>query len=362
MISIFSVFLVLYIENERRPFIEFLTHHDEPTPDNQTHGHMWYHIKVRNKKPRFRFLNRDAALQCVARIEFVDTTTMRPLSVGQITAHWTSQPEPRSYSPHNEFDPGKVPASQRLDVGFREEAFDVVIKFRGQRNCFATDPWVVYDLSLRPDPRSEPHRLDPYHEKWEKLRITHNECVLRIEIEAINLGKRQEAYYRLYNQGTELGDLRIGKIEEDVSVVQSRLNTREASTLTFATVATSASLVVFGIVIQGSSMGTYPWLPWLGSLFVLVGFVYRELTIHTVDKRDYEKLPRESRQGRNVSSFMRGLLVRFLLLLPIAAWFQAPNPGWLSLPASSAFLLACIGITVVALAFQFLELILVPIK
>ena len=71
VVAILSILLVLYVENERRPSIEFLEHHDEATAEDEQNERMWYHVKVRNNKPKFNFLNRDAALSCVARVEFL---------------------------------------------------------------------------------------------------------------------------------------------------------------------------------------------------------------------------------------------------------------------------------------------------
>jgi hypothetical protein len=197
VVGVFSIFLVLYVENERRPQIEFLETRDQPTPNDSQSGHMWYHISVRNRKPRLSFLNRDSALQCIARVEFLDVNTKQPLQVGQIEAHWTSQPEPKNYTDGN-FDVGKVTACQRIDVGFREEKFDVLVKFVGQSCCFASNPWVVY-------------RYAPNHESWNELRIEVEESLLKIEVEAINLGKTQGAYYLLSNRGTRFQDVAIKK-------------------------------------------------------------------------------------------------------------------------------------------------------
>lgn len=152
VVAVISILLVLYLENERRPSIEFLEHRDEATAEDEKNGRMWYHVKVRNKRPKFSFLNRDAALSCIARVEFLDKSTLKPLPVGQIESHWSSQSEPRNYS-DGRFDLGRVPACQRLDVGFRPEMFDAVMKCKGRTDFFATDPWVVYDLDLRIGPR-----------------------------------------------------------------------------------------------------------------------------------------------------------------------------------------------------------------
>lgn len=48
--------------------------------------------------------------------------------------------------------------------------------------------------------------------------------------------------------------------------------------------------------------------------------IYRETTIHTVEKDDYRKLLAHA-NSRNGLIFLRGATVRLFLLVPIAAWF-----------------------------------------
>lgn len=109
------------------------------------------------------------------------------------------------------FDSSKIPECLRIDVGFREEAFDFVLKFH-EIGTFAANPWVVYDRTLKPNPWK--HRnVRRFHPKWEELRLNENEYRVRVEIEAINLGKRQVAQYRLQITGPNVGDLQVTRLE-----------------------------------------------------------------------------------------------------------------------------------------------------
>jgi hypothetical protein len=138
-LAVISIFLIFVTEWKRRPSLEFVPHKDELTPENQRIRYMWYHLKIRNKEDKL--FNRDAALQCIARVDFLHNITKEPL-VSQIQAHWANQPEPRDHTGH--FDYTKVPMCQRMDIGFREEMFDVLIKFEGETGFYATDPWIIY--------------------------------------------------------------------------------------------------------------------------------------------------------------------------------------------------------------------------
>jgi hypothetical protein len=109
----------------------------------------------------------------------------------------------------------------------------------------------------------------------------------------------------------------------------SRINTRESSTLTFATVASSSSLVVLALTMERNLGALYPWLAWFGSLFGVLGFIYRELTLLSVDWVEHRKLSpslrrriEEERSGAwmQIATFARRSVVRFFLLLPSGAW------------------------------------------
>ena len=105
--------------------------------------------------------------------------------------------------------------------------------------------------------------------------------------------------------------------EEERGLIQGRLNTRESSTLTIATVASSASLVVLSIAMTNNGLlARFPWLPQFGIVFAVLGFLYREITVQTADRWDFTRLWR--RLPPNVvrpkwlapSQFFRALIVR----------------------------------------------------
>lgn len=128
----------------------------------------------------------------------------------------------------------------------------------------------------------------------------------------------------------------------------ARINTREASTLVFSTVAASASLLFLVPIYQNGTISS-EWIElmkWLGFLFSFLGLVYREITIHTSDHIDYQVL--RARLGVPLPRpqwlwiIVRGSIIRFFLILPIAAWgiLLFANPACSSITLASAFILS----------------------
>lgn len=191
-----SLFLIFYAEWKRRPSLEVIQHKDEPTPQDMKHGYMWYHLKAKNIEPKI--FNRDTALRCIARVDFLDKNSRKRL-VRQIQCHWTNQPEPRDLM--GRFDYTRVASCQQMDVGFREEMFDILIKFDGEKGFYVADPWVIY--------RWLGGSLEKTSQEFQSLKIEANECLVRVELEAINLGKRKIRYFVLRNKGTKMTDIEI---------------------------------------------------------------------------------------------------------------------------------------------------------
>lgn len=116
---------------------------------------------------------------------------------------------------------------------------------------------------------------------------------------------------------------------EKDSFFVSRIATRESSTLTFATVAASSSLVVLALVIDRKPQSVYPWVSVIGMLFSLLGTVYREATVWSIDNAEYEEISDElhnlieSRRQRirsRIAALTRRVSVRFFLYVPFVAW------------------------------------------
>ena len=193
IIAIASIALVIVIELWRRPKLECLEVQDQlpKAADN------WYHIWARNEEPRF--FNRDAALRCKARVNFRDSKTGAQLC-SQITAHWTARPEPSTLG---NFDGSKIPDCQEMDLGFVKEQFDVARKYEGDSGFFAADPWKVY--SPRDSPRAR------------EVHVNAKECILQVQLESINSGRKTEAWYMLSNKGKASTDIEITKLDTPLS-------------------------------------------------------------------------------------------------------------------------------------------------
>jgi hypothetical protein len=192
-LAIISLFLLFVVEWEKRPVIIFSDYVDEKAP--QSAQDKWYHLEVMNQEPWF--FNRDAAMSCKARVNFLDTHTGVQLGLGQITSHWTNQPEPLDYTAKH-LDPSKIPGCQTMDVGFRPEKFDVVRKYAGDAGFYPADPWKIY--------------FSRTNSQVQQLRLNVKSCVLEVEVEAINLGKRRTWYYKLTNSGAAVDDISITRL------------------------------------------------------------------------------------------------------------------------------------------------------
>jgi len=65
-----------------------------------------------------------------------------------------------------------------------------LIKFNGKKEFYVADPWIVYQA----------------HPEWEKLKLDVDECIIKVELEAINFGKKKVSYFIL---GTKEKEWRI---------------------------------------------------------------------------------------------------------------------------------------------------------
>lgn len=135
---------------------------------------------------------------------------------------------------------------------------------------------------------------------------------------------------------------------EKSSLIIDRLHTRESSSLAFAAVAASSSLVVLALKMQ---VPRYDWMNWVGLSFAVLGVFYREATMWSVDtietQESYDSYPIELRKKRDVplqqaATLFRRTTIRFFLLLPIVAWlaFISPTVEHCILPIATVFLLA----------------------
>lgn len=123
--------------------------------------------------------------------------------------------------------------------------------------------------------------------------------------------------------------------------ILARSRTRESSTLTIATVASSASLVLLALYIQalvdvelnediGISLSFDKFKPLIqvtGITFAAVGILYRDVTIFAIHKADERTLQTQTRPQPNTHDAPRSGILRALLVIPIIAWVYVMDLG-----------------------------------
>ncbi len=127
--------------------------------------------------------------------------------------------------------------------------------------------------------------------------------------------------------------------------LNTSIHTREGSTLTVATLATSVSVVCLPaylgqkvnylnssfialrnnisdlIILNWWNANLLQILAWVGLLFPLLGNIYREITIFAVDLKDYRMLRRFlTRKTRSYCWIPRAIIIRTLLYSPAIIW------------------------------------------
>lgn len=119
----------------------------------------------------------------------------------------------------------------------------------------------------------------------------------------------------------------------------SLLQTREASTLVIATVLASASLLLLTVPLDNGSIAkqlslSLPDIATIGFLFAVLGLVYRQVTVWTIDRKEHNRDPeryvkRNRRDEYYVYAGIRGFVLLFFLSIPIAFWEpEALEPLW----------------------------------
>lgn len=133
-----------------------------------------------------------------------------------------------------------------------------------------------------------------------------------------------------------------GKEELRLQRLISELSSRENSTLVFSTIAASASLAIIALLWESTMTEWFDLAFWMGLLFSLAGFLYREATILGIDIEDYKILnlsvptlrERSNKRVRTLN-FFRMFIIRLFLLIPIGTWilvrFLGQTTGWMVL-------------------------------
>lgn len=157
-------------------------------------------------------------------------------------------------------------------------------------------------------------------------------------------GYREEKKLIELLEPKEKQKLRIERLIEEV-------NTRESSTLVLSTVASTISLTILTILVSRPFDEKMNW-GFFALLFAFLGFLYRELTIHSSEIRDYRKLRKDlSSEPSDTSfpAFLRMVVVRLFLLLPL--------PVFCLLVAPSYIIVSGMGIFTMPMALSMFELV-----
>jgi len=170
----------------------------------------------------------------------------------------------------------------------------------------------------------------------------------------------------------------IERTEERTFIyLNSRVHTRETSTLMFTTVAASASLLLLGILLGMENPIVTPillssqalpinWqlfnlyilesyraflssnnlLTLLGILTIILGIAYREVTIFFIDRDDNrflrERIKREERERNIASSVLRSILVRSFFIVILTVWIISKFPVFMEFSIMGAAIYLCI--------------------
>jgi len=157
-----------------------------------------------------------------------------------------------------------------------------------------------------------------------------------------NLHKHQPEVKKLVESldGKEKEKLRIERLLGEISAQAS-------STLVVSTVASSLSLAILTTLMGKSFDERWNW-GFFAALFALLGFLYRELTIHWSLISKYRKLnkklpPEVGESSYSLPTYIRMVIVRLFLLLPFAVFSLLLAPSYAIIS----------GVGIIALSFAF---------
>jgi hypothetical protein len=162
-----------------------------------------------------------------------------------------------------------------------------------------------------------------------------------------NLHKHQPEVKKLVESldGKEKEKLRMERLLGEISAQAS-------STLIVSTVASSFSLAILTTLMGKSFDERWNW-GFFAALFALLGFLYRELTIHWSLIGKYRKLnkelPPEAGESYSLPTYIRMVIVRLFLLLPFAVFSLILAPSYV--------IISGVGIFALSLAFSMGELV-----
>lgn len=103
------------------------------------------------------------------------------------------------------------------------------------------------------------------------------------------------------------------------------LQTREQSTLVIVTILASASLLLITITSDGMFSINPKDVAILGIIFALIGFVYRQITVWTTDRKEHNRSPDRRERRDKIHEYytyalFREFVLLFFLFIPIIFW------------------------------------------
>ena len=107
----------------------------------------------------------------------------------------------------------------------------------------------------------------------------------------------------------------------------SSISSRENSTLVVSTLAASVSMAILAVRLETLEAEWFSFAFAIGIVFPLLGFLYREITIYSIDAQEHRELnslvPKSKlKKEVTVLGIVRKLMIRLLLLSPIIAWID----------------------------------------
>lgn len=193
-----SAIAAIVLDHATRPDLEIMVDPQGRVRRQQPDGKTleFYHLLVRNRRARWRFLSRRPAWSVKATIELM-TQGGTPLVTPPIVARWTSLPEPLTPSmiltaQVHLLDPAKILTGRKIDIHSHEDQqMSLLIKFDQQQDIhiFGNESYGFADWQ---------------NPKWRVPSGTH-----RLLVSLYYERGRVQREFRLSNAGPELSDVQI---------------------------------------------------------------------------------------------------------------------------------------------------------
>lgn len=191
VLAVISIVLVFMVDRSKKPTLDVMVHQPRDLyTDRDQFG--FYHIDVTNKPSRF--VLRDIAHDTQAQVQFFDRTGNHEV-IGGIIGKWANKPNPTT---GGQADDTKNFEASRIDIGPGViEMLDIVMKPKGQSECYAHGVWSWVD-----------------GETSIKFRIDQGEYLIRVTVKSSNCGVRMRQFL-MTNEGTDWSSITITNLNNE---------------------------------------------------------------------------------------------------------------------------------------------------